>query len=77
DGKLTERLAVLETIPGISKITAFPLLIEMPGLGALDGKLAASLAGRAFIRGGGTEIRHALYVPALVATRFNPALKTK
>lgn len=88
DKQLAERLAILESIPGISKITAFTLLIEMPELGSLDGKQAASLAGlapvarqsgrwtgRAFIRGGRAGLRQALYMPALVAARFNPVLK--
>lgn len=90
DAQLAERLAILESIPGIAKVTAFTLLIEMPELGTLDGKQTASLAGlapvtrqsgrwtgRAFIRGGRAQIRQALYMPALVATRFNPSLKTK
>lgn len=88
DEQLAERLAILESIPGISKITAFTLLIEMPELGSLDGKQAASLAGlapvarqsgrwsgRAFIRGGRAGLRQALYMPALVAARFNPVLE--
>jgi transposase len=33
--------------------------------------------GRAFIRGGRANVRQALYVPALVAMRFNPDLKAK
>jgi transposase len=90
DEQLAERLAILESIPGISTITAFILLIEMPELGTLDGKQVASLAGlapmarqsgrwngRAFIRGGRASLRQALYMPALVATRFNPELKEK
>lgn len=88
DKQLAERLAILESIPGISKITAFTLLIEMPELGSLNGKQAASLAGlapvarqsgrwtgRAFIRGGRAGLRQALYMPALVAARFNPGLE--
>lgn len=39
-----DRLAILVSIPGISKLTAFALLIEMPDLGTLTGKQAASLA---------------------------------
>ena len=31
--------------------------------------------GRAMIRGGRAHLRHALYMPALVAARFNPDLK--
>jgi transposase len=33
--------------------------------------------GRAFIRGGRAGLRQALYMPALVAARFNPDLKAK
>jgi transposase len=33
--------------------------------------------GRAFIRGGRANLRQALFMPALVAARFNPALKAK
>ncbi|TWB55485.1 transposase IS116/IS110/IS902 family protein, partial [Rhizobium sp. ERR 922] len=74
----------------LSKITAFTLLIEMPELGKLDEKAAGKLAGlapsdrqsgvwtgRAFIVGGRAIVRQALYMPALVATRFNPDLKAK
>jgi transposase len=31
----------------------------------------------AFIRGGRADIRQALYMPALVAARFNPNMKAK
>jgi transposase len=80
----------LTSIPGLSAITAFALLSEMPELGALEPGQAASLAGhapmarqsgrwtgRAFIGGGRAEIRQALYMPALVAARFNPDMKAK
>ncbi|MCD2185145.1 transposase [Rhizobium sp. GN54] len=33
--------------------------------------------GRAFIRGGRANARQAIYMPALVAIRFNPELKAK
>ena len=33
--------------------------------------------GKSFIRGGRANVRQALYMPALVATRFNPDLKDK
>jgi transposase len=87
---LADRFAILTSIPGISKVTAFALLIEMPELGLLEPGQAASLAGlapiarqsgrwtgRAFIRGGRANVRQALYMPALVATRFNPDFKAK
>ncbi len=33
--------------------------------------------GRAFIHGGRASVRQAIYMPALVATRFNPDMKAK
>ena len=87
---LSRRFAILVSIPGVSALTAFALLIEMPELGTLGNGQAASLAGlapvarqsgnwtgRAFIRGGRANVRQALYMPALVAMRFNPDLKAK
>lgn len=41
--ELARRMQILLTIPGISKLTAFALLIEMPELGTLNEKQAASL----------------------------------
>jgi transposase len=65
DVGLSDRFAILTSIPGVSNITAFALLIEMPELGALEACQAASLVGlapiarqpgrwtgRAFVRGG-------------------------
>jgi len=90
DAGLSDRFAILTSIPGVSAITAFALLIEMPELGALEAGQAACLVGlapivrqsgrwtgRAFIRGGRANLRQALYMPALVAARFNPDLKAK
>jgi transposase len=87
---LRARFDILNTIPGVSAITAFALLVEMPELGTLEAGEAASLAGlapiarqsgrwtgRSFIRGGRAGLRQALYMPALVAMRFNPDLKAK
>lgn len=90
DAVLKGRFDILVSIPGISQITAVMLVAEMPELGSLDEKAAASLCGlapmsrqsgrwtgRAFIAGGRAIVRQALYMPALVATRFNPDLKAK
>lgn len=87
---LARRLTILISIPGIARLTAFALLIEMPELGRIEPGQAASLSGlapvarqsgrwtgRAFIRGGRANVRQALYMPALVAMRFNPDLKAK
>ncbi|PLK70683.1 IS110 family transposase [Rhizobium sp. TH135] len=90
DTLLKARFDILVSIPGVSRITAFTLLIEMPELGEMDEKAAAALCGlapmsrqsgrwtgRAFIAGGRAIVRQALYIPALVACRFNPDLKAK
>ena len=90
DRDLSRRFDILLSIPGLARLTAFTLLIEMPELGALEPGQAASLAGlapmarqsgrwtgRAFIRGGRAGVRQALYMPALVAARFNKDLKAK
>jgi transposase len=88
DPALKVRFDILVSIPGLGEVTALALLIDMPELGTLENKCAASLAGLApmardsgqwrgkrFIRGGRAELRHALYMPALVAMRFNADLK--
>ena len=90
DPDLSEKLEILKSIPALGEITAFALLIELPELGTLDEKQVASLAGVApvtrqsgtwkghsFIRGGRRSVREALYMPILVATRYNPDLKEK
>jgi hypothetical protein len=41
------KLAILVSIPGIAETAALSMLIEMPELGTLGGKQAASLAGLA------------------------------
>ena len=90
DTDLKARFDILLSIPGIGATTAFAMLIEMPELGTLESPQAASLAGLApvardsgkwsgkrHIRGGRANLRQAIYMPALVATRFNPDFKTK
>ena len=90
DQDLSRRFEILISIPGIARLTAFTLLIEMPELGTLEQGEAASLAGlapmarqsgrwtgHAFIRGGRASVRQSLYMPALVAARFNEDLKAK
>jgi transposase len=90
DIALKARFDILITIPGLGETTALAILVEMPELGQIENKQAASLAGLApmardsgthrgkrFIRGGRAVLRQALYMPALVAVRFNPELKAK
>ena len=88
--ELARRAAVLASIPGIGRATAIALLLDMPELGTLSKAQAASLAGLApiarqsgrtrgqeHIRGGRPALRRALYMPALVAMRFNAGLRAK
>jgi transposase len=90
DPALQARFDILVSIPGVGEGTAFAMLVEMPELGALEHKGAASLAGLApiardsgqhrgkrCIRGGRAPLRQALYMPALVAVRFDAAMRTK
>jgi transposase len=81
---------ILRSIPGIGEVAAVAILTECPEIGTLGRKQAASLAGLApmtrqsgqwrghsFIQGGRKFLRDALYMPALVAARFNPDLTAK
>lgn len=90
DPALARRHQIIASIAGVGIRTADQLVATMPELGALDPKQAASLAGlapvarqsgqwkgRSFIQGGRANVRRALYMPALVAARYNPDLKAK
>ena len=90
DDATAHKRQILRSIPGIGSVTAAAILIECPEIGTLTGKQIASLSGlapmtrqsgkwtgRAFIQGGRKHLREALYMPALVAARFNPDLKRK
>jgi len=67
-----------------------PPFMTMYRIGDLSGKQAAALAGLApisrqsgkwqgkeRIQGGRASVRHAVYLPAIVAPRFNPDMKAK
>lgn len=90
-GKATARNRdILCSMPGIGAVTAAAMLTLLPEIGTLERKQVASLAGlapitrqsgqwqgKSFIRGGRKPLRDALYMPALVAMRYNPDLKAK
>ena len=90
DETLARQAEVLVSIPGIASVTAAGLLAEMPELGRLHAKAAASLAGlapvtresgqykgRGRIRGGRARLRKILYMAAVSASRHNPDLARK
>ena len=85
---LKARFDILLSIPGLGAVSASAMLIDMPELGTMDAKKAASLGGlapmtrqsgnwqgKSHIQGGRARLRQALYMPALVAIRFNPPLR--
>jgi transposase len=45
DPQLARRLEILTSVPGIGRVAAAAMIVEMPELGSMDGKEAASLAG--------------------------------
>lgn len=83
-----EKARILQSVPGIGPVTAATLLAEMPELGTVSRQKVASLAGVApFNRdtgrrrgkrrtfGGRGQVRRALYMAALTASRRNPVIK--
>jgi transposase len=80
---------LLASVPGVGPVVARTLIAELPELGTLDRRQIAALAGlapwtrqsgqwrgRSFIGGGRASVRSVLFMGALSATRYNPALKT-
>ena len=85
-----ENEELLRSVPGVGPVLARTLLAELPELGSEDltGKQLAALAGvaplnrdsgtlrgRRAVWGGRAQVRAVLYMGALAATRFNPAVK--
>lgn len=79
---------LLQSVPGVGPRTCDVMTAYMPELGNLTSKQVASLAGVAphpresgswtgkrFIRGGRSSVRKALYMAALSAVKWNPAIK--
>ena len=79
---------LLKSVPGVGDVTARTLIADLPELGTLDRKKIAALVGVApfnrdsgtlrgkrTIWGGRANVRAALYMAALVASRHNPVLR--
>ena len=90
DDAMARKREILRSIPGLGQVAAAAILTFLPELGKVGRKQVSSLAGlapharesgqwkgRSFISGGRKPLRDALYMPALVAMRFNPDLKAK
>jgi transposase len=87
DQDLRDKERLLLSVPGVGTTTARVLLANMPELGTLGRSPLASLVGVApfsrdsgdkkgqrFIRAGRGGVRTALYMAALVASRYNPVI---
>jgi transposase len=85
---LRARVEILVAVQGVGSLTAVALLAAMPELGACSKNQVTALAGLApfnrdsgayrgtrSIRGGRRDVRRALYMAALCATRINPVLQ--
>ena len=83
-----EKEDLLRTVPGVGKVLSRTLLSLLPELGTLGKKQLAALVGvapfnrdsgtqrgRRFVWGGRSHVRAVLYMSALAATRFNPAIR--
>jgi len=79
---------LLRTAPGVGPVLAANLIANLPELGTLDRRQIAALVGVAPLNrdsgtwrgkrrvwGGRAPVRAALYMAALVASRFNPSIK--
>jgi transposase len=88
EASLTGRYRLLITMPGVGPTLAYTLLALLPELGRIRQKHIAALVGVApydfdsgklkghrCIYGGRAPVRTVLYMAALAAFRFNPALK--
>jgi transposase len=85
---LSQRLALLLSLPGVGPVVAASLVVRMPELGAMNRGQAASLLGVApfdrdsgqfkglrFISGGRRRPRRLLYLAALSAKRWDAGFK--
>jgi len=83
-----EKYNLLMTAPGVGPNLARTLLVALPELGSLDRWQIAALVGVApfnhdsgrrrgtrHIRGGRSDVRAALYMATLSATRYNPLIR--
>jgi transposase len=79
---------LLQSAPGVGPVLSTTLLAELPELGSLNRKEIAALVGvaplnrdsgtlrgRRTVWGGRSQVRTALYMAALAATRFNPVIR--
>jgi transposase len=79
---------LLQSVPGVGRVVSLTLLAELPELGRLSHKEIAALVGVAplnrdsgtlrgkrLVYGGRAQVRAALYMAALVASKCNPVIR--
>ncbi len=84
-----DKVQLLRSAPGVGPVLSMTLLSDLPELGALNrGEIAAlvgvapfnrdsgALRGKRQVWGGRSRVRAALYMATLVATRYNPVLRS-
>ena len=88
DAALAHRFRLLTSMPGVGAVLACTLIALLPELGQVSRKQVAALVGlapydfdsgklkgRRCIWSGRARVRHVLYMAALSASNWNPALK--
>ena len=83
-----EKVDLLESVPGVGRVTASTLIALLPELGTLGRKQIAALVGvapfnrdsgtlrgRRAVWGGRATVRAVLYMAALTSARWNPAIR--
>src|SRR2546421_8892104 len=89
DAALAHRYRLLTSMPGVGPVLACTLIVLLPELGGMTRKQVAALVGvapyafesgtlkgRRCIWGGRAHVRQVLYMAAMSASNWNPALKT-
>jgi len=88
DAELKEKTEIISSMKGVGEVTTTILLCDLPELGMLQNKEISALVGLApfnrdsgmmkgkrTVYGGRAQIRAALYMCALSASKFNPGIK--
>jgi transposase len=88
--RLAAEVELLESVRGVGRVSAATLRVVIPELGTLTRQQVAALvgvapmnrdsggkSGRRYIRGGRDVARHALYMAALAATRWNTVIQAR
>lgn len=88
DEQLQAKAKIIESVPGLGSASASVLIAELPELGKLNRQQIARLVGVAptnrdsgtmrgkrMTGGGRADVRNALFMPIIVAKKYNPKIK--